>query len=74
MVLPHTTPVDTMSPQATWVSISEASKQLGVGQTTLRKWKRSEAGFLIEGKHWKKGMNQNSPVCYNLTECRTALE
>ena len=63
-----------MSLQATWVSIAEASKQLGVGQTTLRKWKRSDTGFLIEGKHWKKGMNQNSPVGYNLAECRSALE
>ena len=55
-----------------WVGASEASKELGFSENSLKCWR--ECGYLKAGKHWKLPLNGASTgVLYNLELCKDEM-
>ena len=57
----------------TWVTTKDAERILGIKRDTLkRSYADPNKGFLIEGKHWKKGMYHNSTKICRLISLSTS--
>jgi|TARA_B100000242_G_C42952706_1_gene441753 hypothetical protein len=57
-----------------WVTTAEAIKILNVTRQRLcRYWCDPEKGFLIEGKHWKKGMYFNTTRYFEINRCKATV-
>ena len=56
-----------------WLSTPEAARQLGISQTTLRRMRDREDG-LKQGLHYKRGLFQNTPVTWNVSEIARFIE
>ena len=57
-----------------WVTTNQAEEILGIPRRTLkRSYADPNKGFLIEGKHWKKGMYHNSTKYWEISGCREML-
>ena len=57
-----------------WVTTKDAERILGIKRDTLkRSYADPNKGFLIEGKHWKKGMYHNSTKYWEINGCREML-
>ena len=57
-----------------WVTTKDAERILGIKRDTLkRSYADPEKGFLIEGKHWKKGMYHNSTKYWEINACKETL-
>ena len=60
-----------------WVSEKEASKSLGVDESTLRFWRK--VGYLRPGTHWRRSPEENQlhwepKVIYHLRWCKEVIE
>ncbi|WP_269623115.1 hypothetical protein [Prochlorococcus marinus] len=60
-----------------WLEESEASKELGVSEKTLKYWR--EVGYLKAGTHWRSAPDSNSKpwnpiVIYRLNWCMEIIE
>ena len=57
-----------------WVTTKDAERILGIKRDTLkRSYADPNKGFLIEGKHWKKGMYHNSTKYWEINGCKEML-
>lgn len=55
-----------------WLPTGLAARTLGVSHDSLKRYADRD-GFLIEGKHWRRGVHPNSPRLWNLPACIDAL-
>tara|TARA_B100000214_G_scaffold102546_1_gene71680 strand:- start:359 stop:580 length:222 start_codon:yes stop_codon:yes gene_type:complete len=57
-----------------WVKTKDAVKLLGIPADTLkRNYANKDKGFLVEGKHWKRGMYHNSSKYWDINACKDML-
>ncbi len=55
-----------------WLPTGLATRALGVSPDSLKRYADQNC-FLIEGKHWRRGVHSNSPRIWNIPECVDAL-
>ena len=63
--------------KTSWVTEQEASKELGVKETTLQHWR--SIGYLKPGTHWRNAVDKESPclkpkVLYHLRWSKEVIE
>ncbi|WP_236076879.1 hypothetical protein [Prochlorococcus marinus] len=56
-----------------WMRTSFAALQLGVSPDTLHRRRESNGGFLEIGRDYVLGPYRNSPLVWNVQNCRDAL-
>ena len=57
-----------------WVTTAKAMKILNVTRQRLcRYWCDKEKGFLIENKHWKRGLYHNTTRYFEINGCKEVL-
>ena len=56
-----------------WMRTSFAALQLGVSPDTLHRRRESNGGFLEIGRHYVLGPYRNSPLIWNVQNCRDAF-
>ncbi len=57
-----------------WVKTKQAEEILGIPADTLkRNYANPNKGFLVEGKHWKRGMYPNSSSYWEINSCKQVL-
>jgi len=59
-------------PSAEWLRTGLASRELGVHETTLKRYADRDQ-ILIEDIHWTYGVHANSPRLWDVPKCREAL-
>lgn len=60
------------TPLNSWLPTGLAARTLGVSADSLKRYADRD-GFLVEGKHWRRGVHHNSPRLWNLELCVDAL-
>ncbi len=61
----------------TWFKTPDAARALGVCESTLKKSyaaPEAKGGFLVEGIHYRRGPQKNSPIGWDVAACRAAME
>ena len=58
----------------TWLSTRQAARVLGISEWSLRRYANAESGFLLEGKHFKKGPYRTSKTAWHREEVKEAME
>ena len=58
----------------TWLSTRQAARVLGISEWSLRRYANAESGFLLEGKHFKKGPYRTSKTAWHMEEVKEAME
>ena len=56
-----------------WMKTSLAAMQLGISPDTLHRRRDTNGGFLEMGRHYVLGPHTNSPLTWNIKECRQAF-
>jgi len=47
---------------------------LGISEWSLRRYANAETGFLLEGKHFKKGPYRTSKTAWHMEQVKEAME
>jgi len=61
-----------MTEEQQWLPSGRAAIALGVSIDTLKRYADTD-GFLIEGRHWRRGAHRNSPRLWDVVECLIAI-
>lgn len=55
-----------------WLPTGLAARTFGVSHDSLKRYADRDC-FLIECKHWRRGVHPNSPRLWNMSACAEAL-
>ena len=64
----------TIPENETWLSTREAARALGISEWSLRRYANADTGFLLEGKHFKKGRYRTSKTAWHMEQVKEAME
>ena len=64
----------TVPENETWLSTRQAARVLGISEWSLRRYANAESGFLLEGKHFKRGPYQTSKIGWHIEKVKEAME
>ena len=64
----------TVPENETWLLTREAARALGISKWSLRRYANAETGFLLEGKHFKKGRYRTSKTAWHMELVKEAME
>jgi hypothetical protein len=61
-----------MNVQLEWLPTGLATNALGVSADSLKRYAFRDC-FLVEGKHYRRGVHHNSPYVWHIPSCIEAL-
>ena len=64
----------TVPENETWLSTRQAARVLGISEWSLRRYANADTGFLLEGKHFKKGRYRTSKTAWHMEQVKEAME
>ena len=64
----------TVPKNETWLDTRQAARALGISEWSLRRYANAESGFLLEGKHFKKGPYKTSKTAWHMEKIQSAMQ